>query len=981
MRTSRAHPRDHEIAWLSWVKTHFKPLEKLGVIEYFSDQNLLGAQDWEARLRDALTRCDLFILLVSPNSLGSNYIVDTEVKAILDRQATNGSTEKPLLLPIMIQPVDDGVLGLFDWLKTPNRRPRDGKALSELSQSTAQDLRTRAMAGIVGEVKKLIENLSDPKVPDPNPTPKSPLIDTSALPDVSLVTLRGRDDELRKLDAAWADPNIHLFSVVAWGGQGKTALVSVWADRLKAEGGRGADAVLAWSFYSQGTKERATSADRFLDWALKKLDIEDPGPSATLKAEAIAEALKDRRVLLILDGVEPLQHGPGPQEGLLKDPAMRILLRRVADGGSKGGLVLVTTRLAVKDIERWKNTAARAVDLMALSETAGAALLADRGVHGTETQLREASRAFGGHALALTLLSGFLVRRHHGDVLQRDLIGPMVAGEREMDQIHGHARRVMKSMDEEWLSQAPLHAAIMRVVGLFDRPANANCLEALHKPPALGGLEAWQAANSDARADAIYDLRAACLLLPEDAQAPDVLDAHPLAREWFGEKLKQENEGGWKAAHGRLYEHLRDTTKEGDTPDMTALEPLFQAIPHGCKAERQQEALNDVYVNRICRRGPDGRLAFYAANNLGAIGPCLAATAWFFDKPFETPHVGLTAADRSWLLGEAARYLGHLGRLGEARNAQSTALEMAITAEASVNAARRAINLFDAEMALGDVVALANAGARSVEWADKSADKTLSLISRCQHAAALAAAGRKDLAQTLFDDAEALQVKVQPEYQRLYSLQGYLFCDFLLSENCFVAVVDRANGALKFMGSRYWVLGLALDNASLGRAALGMALSAATPADAVSHLREASKRLETAVAELRRSNIGIHLPLGHLARARLFRAVGEFDAARRDLGEVLEIAEPGPMRLHLCDMHLELCRLALAELFCFAPLAATPPTRPKDAESLKQTAKAELDASAKFIERCGYRKRDAERDELYEVLAGKRQLRDLPIRV
>jgi hypothetical protein len=64
-----AYPRDHENQWLTWVRTHFKPLEKLGVIEYFSDQNILGAQDWEARLRDALARCDLFILLVSPNSL------------------------------------------------------------------------------------------------------------------------------------------------------------------------------------------------------------------------------------------------------------------------------------------------------------------------------------------------------------------------------------------------------------------------------------------------------------------------------------------------------------------------------------------------------------------------------------------------------------------------------------------------------------------------------------------------------------------------------------------------------------------------------------------------------------------------------------------------------------------------------------------------------------------------------------------------
>ena len=68
------------------------------------------------------------------------------------------------------------------------------------------------------------------------PAPRIKLVDTSALTDTSLVTLRGRDSELAKLDAAWADPNIHVISVVAWGGQGKTALVSVWADRADGRG-------------------------------------------------------------------------------------------------------------------------------------------------------------------------------------------------------------------------------------------------------------------------------------------------------------------------------------------------------------------------------------------------------------------------------------------------------------------------------------------------------------------------------------------------------------------------------------------------------------------------------------------------------------------------------------------------------------------------------------------------------------------------
>ena len=76
------------------------------------------------------------------------------------------------------------------------------------------------------------------------------------------------------------------------------------------------------------------------------------------------------------------------------------------------------------------------------------------------------------------------------------------------------------------------------------------------------------------------------LLAPPDPAAPEALDAHPLVREWFGERLRQANESAWKAAHGRLYEHLRDTTKEGPAPKLPDLAPLYQAIAHGCRAGR-----------------------------------------------------------------------------------------------------------------------------------------------------------------------------------------------------------------------------------------------------------------------------------------------------------------------------------------------------------------------------------------------------------
>ncbi len=137
----------------------------------------------------------------------------------------------------------------------------------------------------------------------------------TGLPETGYERLVGRDAELKRLDEAWADRNTNILSLVAEGGAGKSALVNEWLKRMQADRYRGAAAVLGWSFYSQGSKERATSAEPFLNWALDKLGVEVNTTSAPAKGEAIAEALARPRVLLVLDGCEPLQHGLGAQQG------------------------------------------------------------------------------------------------------------------------------------------------------------------------------------------------------------------------------------------------------------------------------------------------------------------------------------------------------------------------------------------------------------------------------------------------------------------------------------------------------------------------------------------------------------------------------------------------------------------------------------------------------------------------------------------
>ena len=186
-----------------------------------------------------------------------------------------------------------------------------------------------------------------------------------------------------------------------------------------------------------------------------------------------------------------------------------------------------------------------------------------------------------------------------------------------------------------------------------------------------------------------------------------------------------------------------------------------------------------------------------------------------------------------------------------------------------------------------------------------------------------------------------------------------------------------------------WLLDIALDQLSLARAALGLALSGCAEADQAGARRATSaarEYLDGAVAGLRATESNDHLPDGLLARARFRRVLGDSDGAARDLDEAEEVAEPGPMRLYLCDMALERARLSFAGIEAFAPLNGLlddSPPKPETPDAtecvrLRIGAKEQIDIAAKYIDECGYHLRDEELAELRDVLAGKRSFASLP---
>ncbi|MDH3660783.1 MAG: hypothetical protein OEU92_12300 [Alphaproteobacteria bacterium] len=248
-------------------------------------------------------------------------------------------------------------------------------------------------------------------------------------------------------------------------------------------------------------------------------------------------------------------------------------------------------------------------------------------------------------------------------------------------------------------------------------------------------------------------------------------------------------------------------------------------------------------------------------------------------------------------------------------------------------------SLAELQLALGEVAAAQASGEASVEHADRSGGNFQRMVNRIRLADTKHQAGVLKAADTLFAEAETMQAESQPDFPWLYSLQGYQYCDLLLTLGQAEAVRERAPYAMDIAlrGSRN-LLDIALDHLSLGRAAL-----------ALGDRDEARTQLDQAVDGLREAGDIMYLPHGLLARAVFFREVEQFDLSRRDLAEAMRIATRSGLRLHECDAHLEYARLALAE-------------------GEHGDAVAHFKSAASLVSECGYHRRDPEILELREKL-------------
>lgn len=903
-----------------WKNRLVGQLEVLGDVgvDAWDDRRIAAGADWQAEIKKAIEACDVAVLLISAPFLRSQFIRGHEIPPLLKRRQQQGIHVIPLILSACQWP-------RIDWLQAIQARPIDGEALGGMNEHDAET----ALSALAGEIADLHAALPARRAPGQALPPERIQLKLPA----GATHFLGRDEELDELDAAWAaSGGTAIVTLIAPGGVGKTALLKRWLDTMKTAGWRGAQKVFGWTFYSQGSgDDRQASDDHFLADALAWFGVKIAATApAEDKGRRLGEAVAKTRCLLVLDGVEPLQYPPGAMGGRLRAPGLRALLDHLA-GAGQPGLCVLSSRERLEDLAEYEYRAehptgnVRRSELGNLSPADGAHLLHACGVtragaapiDATDPELLAASEAIRGHALTLSLLGNYLRLAFDGDIRRRDQVDFSDANM----ETGGHAFRVMAAY-EAWFARegttGAREAAALRLLGFFDRPAQPGSLAALRAAPAIEHLTEALVNISDRQWQiTLKHLQECRLILPAPADAP--LDAHPLVREYLARRLQHDQPDAWREGHRRIYQQLKDSAPH-QPDDLDGLQPLYQAMAHGCKAGLHQAVCDELYFNRILRGGGPG--GFYSVKMLGASGADLAAMACFFDEAWHQASSQLSEADRGWVLGEAADRLRAVGRLEEALAPMRSSAEMAEAEQDWQNAAIGFGNLSELRMTLGQLPGAVQDARQAVAYADDCSDGFLRLVNRTTLADALRQQGDTAEAQDLFAEAEALQAKQQPTYPLLYSLQGFRYCELLLhsaertawqmslampqnaaeaAQSACTQVSQRAMQTLEWAKPHNFLLDIGLDNLTLTHCALYQALLAGKPPQ--------GEHLDDALNYLHRAGRQDDIPRSLLTRAWFHHARHDSDAARADLAEAQRIATRGGMKLHLADIHLTRARL------------------------------------------------------------------------
>ena len=137
-----SYSHQDEVA-LGRLHTHLAVLRRDGRIDDWFDRDILAGGELDPEIAEQLESCSLFLLLVSPDFLASDYCVEREMERALERHDSGEAR----VVPIIVEPCD--------WMSTPLRNlralPRDSRPISDWPNAN------NAYLDVVQELRRILE--------------------------------------------------------------------------------------------------------------------------------------------------------------------------------------------------------------------------------------------------------------------------------------------------------------------------------------------------------------------------------------------------------------------------------------------------------------------------------------------------------------------------------------------------------------------------------------------------------------------------------------------------------------------------------------------------------------------------------------------------------------------------------------------------------------------------------------------------------
>ena len=892
------------------------------------DRQLVLGEDWHDKLTQKMTSARKIVGLLSKRMLASEYCRYELQYALLAGK----------LLPVLLEPADE--LRFPNDLEEPIRKLNWVAFESARSDQTVETMVTAL--SLVPEASDALRRSAEILAQDRIHLPATLLSGSGYL--------AGRDTEEQLLLSAWQgcapgappDEKTNIVVMHALGGAGKTSILRRMVDQLAVAEFPYAAKVLGWSAINQGgSNDLAANTDAFFSDALRTFGIVSDLPNDPVaRARLLAKTMRANRTLLLLDGIEPLQEMPGVKGGRLKDPGLAQLLAELARGHP--GLVVMTSRQRLPELADSAEPSVIDHRLDDLSAGASVELLEHLGCRGTPAAFRSAVELVGGHALSVTLMGTYLNVVEGGDVsryLTFDIA--KIADQDDDDVFDAQTERLASRADdiikfyiarfdslrENSAAKGEAETMLLRLVGLFSRPADGKAIEMLLSGDPIPGLtdaySSWtrgqQAKRLQVAKQRLRDLR---LLAPADRDDPRGFDAHPIVRAYFARQLRETRPETYRAAQTRLFHHYsnQSTHWPGTLQEM---EPLLLAVQHGCRADLHQIAFKDVYWDRIQRENET-----YLKKVLGAYSADLGALANFFQRPWSdiAPQIS-DPAQQAQVFGQAAIALRITGRLDDAEDATRAAMVLERSIDKRGDVAILQTNLAELEILVGNVLDAETNARQAANDAEECFETDAAIGARSVLAESLHKQGLFAPAVNEFLEAEARQALAYPDTTYLVSQPGLRWIRCVADLGYAEDARDRAKYVATHAEQRSLADQKALGLTCVASANASLSLQAGASADLA---EETQACLEMALSVLRVAECEEFLPWGALALGKAWRAFaapspGDWPWSLEDVRQELDVARSVALRFGLQTLLIDL-RLEELAIDAIEAGTARPPT-------------------------------------------------------